>query len=224
MLIGGLVAVVVVLGVIAAVLMARRTHDDEHSVEHYHRQLHTLEEIRTHPTGDGANGRDSEAGAFPASAFRVSGSSTVRLTESGRSPVPPVPPPPVPNPVRAAVVRRRQPRAGPGDLHDRERGPGHPLHQPPAPPPRRPGRRGRRRPRPRRRAHPHRAALRQLEAPRQGGHRRDVQAPHHPPAGHAPSPCDDDHHHARRPRPPCRRRRRRRPTRRRTPWPRPTTP
>jgi Domain of unknown function (DUF4115) len=97
-LIGGLVAVVVVLGVVAVVLMARRTHDDEHSVEHYHRQLHTLEEIRTHPTGDGADGRDSEAGAFPASAFRVSGSSTVRLTESGRSPVPPVPPPPVPNP------------------------------------------------------------------------------------------------------------------------------
>jgi hypothetical protein len=97
-LIGGLVAVVVVLGVVAVVLMARRTHDDEHSVEHYHRQLHTLEEIRTHPTGDGADGRESEAGAFPASAFRVSGSSTVRLTESGRSPVPPVPPPPVPNP------------------------------------------------------------------------------------------------------------------------------
>ena len=98
MLIGGLVAVVVVLGVVAAVLMARRTHDDEHSVEHYHRQLHTLEEIRTQPTGDSANGRDSDAGVLPASAFRVSGSSTVRLTESRQSPLPPVPPPPVPNP------------------------------------------------------------------------------------------------------------------------------
>ena len=98
MLIGGLVAVVVVLGVVAAVLMARRTHDDEHSVEHYHRQLHTLEEIRAHPTAESGNGRDSDMGAFPASAFRVSGSSTVRLTESGQSPVPPVPPPPVPNP------------------------------------------------------------------------------------------------------------------------------
>ena len=98
MLIGGLIAVVVVLGVIAAVLMARRTHDDEHSVDHYHRQLHTLEEIRTHPTGDDANGRDSEGSVFPASAFRVSGSSTVRLTESGAPPMPPVPPPPVPNP------------------------------------------------------------------------------------------------------------------------------
>ena len=104
MLLEGLVAVVVVLGVIAAVLMARRTHDDEHSVDHYHRQLHTLEEIRTHPIGDGANGRDnangrdSQGSVFPASAFRVSGSSTVRLTESATPPVPPVPPPPVPNP------------------------------------------------------------------------------------------------------------------------------
>ena len=98
MLIGGLVAVVVVLGVVAAVLLARRTRDDEHSVEHYHRQLHTLEEIRAHPTADNANGRDGDMGVFPASAFRVSGSSTVRLTDSGKSPVPPVPPPPVPNP------------------------------------------------------------------------------------------------------------------------------
>jgi Domain of unknown function (DUF4115) len=97
-LIWGLIALVVVLGVIAAVLMARRTHDDEHSVKHYHRQLHTLEEIRTHPTADDAHGRDSDAGVFPASAFRISGSSTVRLTESGQAPVPPVPPPPVPNP------------------------------------------------------------------------------------------------------------------------------
>jgi len=67
-------------------------------VEHYHRQLHTLEEIRTHPTGDSANGREGDAGVFPASAFRVSGSSTVRLTESGTPSVPPVPPPSVPNP------------------------------------------------------------------------------------------------------------------------------
>jgi hypothetical protein len=127
-LIGGLIAVVVVLGVTAAVLMLRRSHDDVHSVEHYHRQLHTLEEMRGHPTGVAPNGsgradQSSAAGAassssgpassgpgssaagsssgpsaFPASAFRVSGSSTVRLTESDRQIVPPVPPPPVPNP------------------------------------------------------------------------------------------------------------------------------
>jgi hypothetical protein len=103
-LIGGLVVVVVVLGVIAAVLLLRRSHDDVHSVEHYHRQLHTLEEIRAHPAGDSPNGRDSDTAdagdpaAFPASAFRVSGSSTVRLTEADRPVVPPVPPPPVANP------------------------------------------------------------------------------------------------------------------------------
>jgi Domain of unknown function (DUF4115) len=98
-LIGGLIGVVVVLGVTAAVLMLRRSHDDEHSVEHYHRQLHTLEEMRTHPTADSPNGSaEADHEAFPASAFRVSGSSTVRLTEADRPVVPPVPPPPVPNP------------------------------------------------------------------------------------------------------------------------------
>jgi hypothetical protein len=105
-LIGWLIAVVVVLGVTAAVLMLRRSHDDEHSVQHYHRQLHTLEEMRTHPTGNTANGSEGAGGternepaSFPASAFRVSGSSTVRVTEGDRPVVvPPVPPPPVPNP------------------------------------------------------------------------------------------------------------------------------
>jgi hypothetical protein len=102
-LIGWLIVVVVLLGVIAAVLLTRRSHDDVHSVEHYHRQLHTLEEIRGHPV-DAAPANGSRAGdkaegeVFPASAFRVSGSSTVRLTGSDQPPVPPVPPPPVPNP------------------------------------------------------------------------------------------------------------------------------
>ncbi len=96
MLIAEIVAVVIVGGVVVAILLRRRSHDDVHSVEHYHRQLHTLEEIRTHPNGDGQNGRDPVE--FPASAFRVSGSSTVRLTEPGRTIVPPAPPPPVPNP------------------------------------------------------------------------------------------------------------------------------
>ena len=94
MLIGGLIGVVILLGVVAAVLLLRRSHDDVHSVEHYHRQLHTLEEIRTHTPGDRPNGSAGEA--FPATAFRVSGSSTVRLTESDHPVVPPVPPPPVP--------------------------------------------------------------------------------------------------------------------------------
>jgi hypothetical protein len=98
-LIGGVIGVVVVLGIVALVLLLRRSHDDVHSVEHYHRQLHTLEEIRTHPTGERHSGHNGSDGAgYPASAFRVSGSSTVRLTEPGAPIVPPVPPPPVPNP------------------------------------------------------------------------------------------------------------------------------
>jgi Domain of unknown function (DUF4115) len=98
-LIGGLIAVVVILGVTAAVLMLRRSHDDEHSVQHYHRQLHTLEEMRTHPADDSPNGHDgADEAAFPARSFRMSSSSTVRLTEADQPVVPPVPPPPVPNP------------------------------------------------------------------------------------------------------------------------------
>ena len=97
MLIGGLIGVVVILGVVAAALMLRRSHDDVHSVEHYHRQLHTLEEMRGHPVAERPNASEP-AQAFPASAFRVSGSSTVRLTESPQPAVPPAPPPPVANP------------------------------------------------------------------------------------------------------------------------------
>ena len=111
MLIGWLVGVVVVLGVTAVVLLLRRSHDDVHSVEHYHRQLHTLEEIRTHPTGGAENGADSAA--YPAGAFHVSGSSTVRLTEPGRPIVPPVPRPPVPNPSEPVAFDDAQPEPVP---------------------------------------------------------------------------------------------------------------
>jgi Domain of unknown function (DUF4115) len=115
-LIGGLVAVVVVLGILAAVLMARRSHDDEHSVEHYHRQLHTLEELRGQSTGTGEspNGSQEAPAPFPASAVRVAGSSTVRLTESGTPPVPPVPPPPVPNPSEPVTFDDASPDPVPG--------------------------------------------------------------------------------------------------------------
>jgi hypothetical protein len=93
-------AAVVVVGVIAAAVFRHRSRDDVHSVEHYHRQLHTLEEMRTHlPPGtetNADNGQDQEA--HPASAFKVSGTSTVRLTDSGHTIVPPAPPPPVKNP------------------------------------------------------------------------------------------------------------------------------
>ncbi len=97
MLIGVVIGVVVIAGVVAFVVFRRRSHDDVHSVEGYHRQLHTLEEIRAHtPAGRREDG-NGEA-PFPATAFRVSGSSTVRLTEPGKVVVPPAPPPPVPNP------------------------------------------------------------------------------------------------------------------------------
>jgi hypothetical protein len=96
-LIGEIAGVVVLVGLAAAVLLRRRSHDDVHSVEHYHRQLHTLSEMQAHlPSTEPQNGNDQ--GAFPASAFKVSGTSTVRLTEPGLTPVPPVPPPPVAKP------------------------------------------------------------------------------------------------------------------------------
>jgi len=99
-LIGGVLAAVVVVGVVAAALMRRRAQDDDYSVEHYHRRLHTLEEISSHPTVTGSGGEDNghDGAAFPASAFKVAGSSTVRLTDPGHTIVPPVPPPPVPTP------------------------------------------------------------------------------------------------------------------------------
>ena len=112
MLIGGIVGVVVVRGLAAAVLMRRRSHDDVHSVERYHRQLHTLEEMRAHLPSAGARTATTHD-VFPASAFRVSGSSTVRLTEPGPTPVPPGPPAAGGEPRRAGDLRRRRPRGGP---------------------------------------------------------------------------------------------------------------
>ena len=97
MLVAVVIGVVVIAGVVAFVVFRRRSHDDVHSVEGYHRQLHTLEEIRAHTPAARRESGNGDA-PFPASAFRVSGSSTVRLTEPGKVVVPPVPPPPVPNP------------------------------------------------------------------------------------------------------------------------------
>jgi hypothetical protein len=94
-LIGGVIGVVVAAVVVVAVVVRLRSRDDVHSVEHYHRQLHTLEEMRTQPP-QGREDGNGEA-AFPARAFRVSSSSAVRLTEPGHTLVPPVPPL-VPNP------------------------------------------------------------------------------------------------------------------------------
>src|SRR5947209_16226193 len=52
---------------VVGVAVRRRSNDDVHSVEHYHRKLHTLEEIRAHPhtvgdaTPSNGNGHDESA-------------------------------------------------------------------------------------------------------------------------------------------------------------------
>ena len=116
MLIGGFVGVAVfVLVVAAAVALRRRSHDDEHSVRHYHRQLHTLGEMRAPdgaPTEGDQAARPVAGGRFPVSAVRVSGSSTVRLTEAGHQAVPPLPPP-VPNSSELVTFDDAGPGPGP---------------------------------------------------------------------------------------------------------------
>ena len=144
-LIGGVVAVMVVVGLAVGMLVRRRSHDDVHSVAHYHRQLHTLEEMRTHiPSGSAVGHQDGNgATAFPTSAFRVSGSSTVRLTESGEPPAPSVPPPSLPNPSEPAAFDDTAPEPVRRHLHERHRGPGDGVHEPPPPSPGGTRRRGR---------------------------------------------------------------------------------
>jgi len=127
---GGIVAALLVAGIVAGVVVRRRSHDDAHSVEHYHRKLHTLEEIRAHPhavggvapvngnghaAANGSNNGDGDGDAnesgtvgedatdghasYPASAVRIAGSSSVRLTDPSQvtSTVPPISPPPLAN-------------------------------------------------------------------------------------------------------------------------------
>jgi hypothetical protein len=102
MLIGEIVAAVVVTVTAVALLTRRVAHDDVHSVEGYHRSLHTLESINAHPTVAGGDEVSSQVAksAYPESAVRVAGTSTVRVTGLRGSvpPVPPVPPPPLADP------------------------------------------------------------------------------------------------------------------------------
>jgi hypothetical protein len=100
MLIGGIVAAVAVAVLATALLTRRAAHDDVHSVEGYHRSLHTLETINAHPTvaGEGSDTDHRGERDHPADAVRIAGSSTVRLTDSGRPTVPPIPPPPLADP------------------------------------------------------------------------------------------------------------------------------
>jgi hypothetical protein len=100
-LIGGIVAFIVVVGVVTAGALRRRSRDDVHSVEHYHRSMHTLEEMQGHPSQPSGNGQS----AFPAPAFRV-GTPTVRPIEPNETYQPPGPqaaPPPVTNPAEPVM-------------------------------------------------------------------------------------------------------------------------
>jgi len=93
-----ILAAVVVVAALAVLVSRRLTRDDEHSVAGYHRQLHTLEQIKTHSVdgeavdGDGGGLKPS----YPESAVRISGSPYVRVTDGpNATPPPAVPPPPV---------------------------------------------------------------------------------------------------------------------------------
>ena len=96
MLIGGIVVAVVVLGLAAVLLTRRMGRNDVHSVEGYHRSIHTLESINAHPAVPGvvAESGPETKSAFPESAIRLAGSASVRVTDA-RPAVPPVPPPPL---------------------------------------------------------------------------------------------------------------------------------
>ena len=96
MLIGGIVAAVVVTVGAVALLTRRVAHDDVHSVEGYHRSLHTLESINVHPVisgGDESSGEGARS-AYPESAVGVASPSTRRVMDL-RGSVPPVPLPPL---------------------------------------------------------------------------------------------------------------------------------
>jgi hypothetical protein len=96
MLIGGIVVAAVVVVSVVALLTRRVAHDDVHSVEGYHRSLHTLEGINAHPMISGSDERSGQGAksAYPESAVRVASPSTGRVAALPGS-VPPVPIPPL---------------------------------------------------------------------------------------------------------------------------------
>jgi hypothetical protein len=90
-LVDGVILVVVAASLIGAIVLRRRSHDDDHSVEGYHRQIHTLEVINEHPPGTEGETEAVEAHkhSYPESAVRLTESATVRLSESPPETVPP---------------------------------------------------------------------------------------------------------------------------------------
>lgn len=95
MLVDGIIVVVVVASLVGALFLRRRSHDDVHTIEGYHRVAHTLEVINEHPLGSQKTGAPVEAPkhAYPESTVRLTDSATVRLTSSPPTAVPPVAPP-----------------------------------------------------------------------------------------------------------------------------------
>ena len=95
MLVDGIIIVVVVASLLGAVLLRRRSHDDVHTIEGYHRVAHTLEVINEHPYGSRKTDAPVEVPkhAYPESTVRLTDSATVRLTSAPPTAVPPVAPP-----------------------------------------------------------------------------------------------------------------------------------
>ena len=95
MLVDGIIIVVVVASLLGAVLLRRRSHDDVHTIEGYHRVAHTLEVINEHPYGSRKTDAPVEVPkhAYPESTVRLTDSATVRLTSPPPTAVPPVAPP-----------------------------------------------------------------------------------------------------------------------------------
>ena len=95
MLVDGIIIVVVVASLLGAVLLRRRSHDDVHTIEGYHRVAHTLEVINEHPYGSQKTDAPVEVPkhAYPESTVRLTDSATVRLTSPPPTAVPPVAPP-----------------------------------------------------------------------------------------------------------------------------------
>jgi hypothetical protein len=94
-LVDGIIIVVVVASLLGAVLLRRRSHDDVHTIEGYHRVAHTLEVINEHPYGSQKTDAPVEVPkhAYPESTVRLTDSATVRLTSPPPTAVPPVAPP-----------------------------------------------------------------------------------------------------------------------------------
>jgi Domain of unknown function (DUF4115) len=100
MLIWGIVVAAVLAALTVVLLTRRAAHDDLHSVEGYHRSIHTLESINAHPAAPGPAGAAPslfEKPAYPESAIRLAGTPSVRVTDAPPASVPPVPPPPAVN-------------------------------------------------------------------------------------------------------------------------------